>query len=242
MIKSITESLNGGYAGLYGEVVDSDIYHLRDVDDIVSVNDPSFVHEKGHKRGFNFVPEVVYDFGANVGIFSRYARSLFPDAVVISVEPDPENCKVFRAFTNDPKITLIESAIGAGGIWRANGAVNGAHECYLSEGLGYIDINNNKSLTKTSVPSIMPCDIIDPKFTRSILKLDIEGAENVIWGHKPSFDAIKKIDYICGELHYFAQDAQSHPEVLRATERAFAELAVTHNVTIDNVNFWAVKK
>ena len=65
----LEESLNGGYKGLYGEVVDRDEYHLRDLADVVSINDPKFIHDPGHPRGFNFIPDVVIDLGANVGVF-----------------------------------------------------------------------------------------------------------------------------------------------------------------------------
>lgn len=243
-LNSLEESLNGGYNGLYGEVVTYDMYHMRDVPDVVSVNDPTYVHLKGHARGFNFTPDVVFDLGANVGIFSRYARDLFPNALIVAVEPDPVNCEIFRQFTNDPKIILLEKAIGKGKIFHDASSINGAMEVYLSEDVGY----SKKDLAKlapTNIESIILPDLKQyiKKGDKVLLKLDIEGNETVLFNCKESMAMMKTFDYITIELHYFAMDGAKQNLVRTITDDALLSLVKTHETSYDtHVYFYAVKK
>lgn len=230
----LEESLNGGYGGLYGEVVDYDTYRLRDVDDIVSINDPTFVHVKGHK-GITFIPDIIMDLGANVGIFSRYARSLFPDALIIAVEPDENNCKVFREFTNDPKIILHQKAIGQGKVFRCNDALNGAMESYISESLPFTVEHIKSIATETNISTIMLSDLahyVKPG-DKGVLKIDIEGSETMLFQHKPSMDVIKSFDYVIMELHYFASDYDKVLSVTEITLNMCEELRLTHDVSLE---------
>lgn len=240
---TLEQSLNGGYPGLYGEVVTSDVYHIRDVDDIVSINDPTYIHEPGHRRGFNFIPDVVLDLGANVGIFSRYARSLFPDALIIAVEPDADNCAVFRANTYDPKTILIQKAIGKGKVFRVPNATNGAMEVYLSQSAGF----NKKQLSsyeETKVESILLTDLRQyiKEGDKVLLKIDIEGSETSIFSDIPSMEMLKTFHYITMELHNYAADTLKWAAVTKITDAALDELGETHNVIIDHIYVYATKK
>jgi hypothetical protein len=110
----LEDTLGGGWPGLYGEVVTEDCYRLRQLD---------------------FVPDIVFDIGANVGTFTRHARSLWPRAVIVAVEPDKANCAHFRKFTPMHNIFLLEAAIGVCDIWRCTTAANGAGEATHSRRL-----------------------------------------------------------------------------------------------------------
>lgn len=241
---NLEQTLNGGYAGLYGEVVTSDMYHMKDVADIVSINDPTYVHVKGHPRGFDFIPNVIFDLGANIGIFSRYARELFPEALIVAVEPDPANCAIFKQFTSDPKIILIEKAIGKGKMVRAGQAANGAMEVYLSLGLGY-SAADLKKYESTAIESIMLPDLKQyvKEGDKVLCKLDIEGNETVIFNNKASMDFLKTFDYIAIELHYYASDNKKRSKVRSLTKQVLKELGKTHKTSTDhNVYFYATKK
>lgn len=242
---TLEETLGGGYSGLFGEVVDKDHYHMRDVADIVSINDPNFVHEKGHKRAFDFTPATIFDVGCNIGIFSRYCRKLFPDALIISVEPDKSNCEIFKEHTKDEKIILIEKAIGSGKIYRCAGAKNGSAEVYLSVSLGYPQsILGGDDIPETNIEGIMLPEL--KKYIReggkTILKLDCEGNETVIFCDKPSMDFLKTIDYLVMELHYYSHDHESNRAVAAKTVEALFEFNETHTTWYDHVYFYAVKK
>lgn len=226
----LEETLNGGYGGLYGEVVTEDCYRLKQL---------------------KFIPDIIFDFGANVGIFTAFARSLFPEALIISVEPHKENFEILEKFTEkiDGKTVLLNKAIGKGDMWRATTASNGSGEVYLSEGLGYLKDElvktNGVGIERTNVESVMPSDLIREYLIngmKSVLKLDIEGGENIIWGDKSSMDALKEIDYIAGEVHFYSLTVDGLPEVRKKTEQALNSLKRTHVLEVDNVNFWAINK
>lgn len=240
----LEETLNGGYAGLFGEITDKDVFHWRDVADIVSVNDPNFVHEKGHKRGFPFEPGIVFDIGANIGIASRYARRLFPHALIVAVEPDTANCDIFsQHWAGDMKMVLVQKAIGTGKIHRCVGAENGAKEVYLSEGPGYLKDYLEKIPT-SQVRSLMLHELqwYIPAGAKSILKMDIEGSETVVFNDPASMEFLKKIDYFVIELHYYSQDQKTNDDVVEITKRALSEFSLTHKTILENNYFYALKR
>lgn len=228
--EKIEDTLNGGYAGLYGEIVTEDIYRLRQL---------------------NFIPDVIFDLGCNIGIFTRYARSLFPDSWIIAVEPNEENCEVFLKFTHDRKnrTVLINKAIGNGDLWHSLGARNGTGEVYLSESLGYPKDELSKvnlSIVKSDIPTIMLDELIKTTAVKEnekfIIKCDIEGNEIAIFEHEPSMDALKKADFIAIEIHDYALNGSTWQQSKDHTDKALKELEVTHDCIRDGVNFWATKK
>jgi len=238
--------VNGEYDALYGEVVTYDMYLLNNVADIVSCNDPNYVHWKGHE-GINFKPDVVFDLGANVGIFSRYVRELWSDALIVAVEPNPNNCKVFKEHTPPSRVILIEKAIGKGVIHHGIGSANGAMEVYLSNGLGYNDsafkkLKDSGTFEPTSIESVMLKDLKQYISGKTILKLDIEGNETVIFNDPESMEILKTIDYICMELHYFAYSGAEQQAVIDITDKALAELTETHDTRKDGIYFYARKR
>jgi FkbM family methyltransferase len=235
---------NGEYDALFGEVVTYDVYHVKDVPNIVSCNDPNYVHWQGHS-GIVFTPDTVLDLGANVGIFSRYARELWPNATIIAVEPNGWNQSVFEEHTKG--VTLIKAAIGLGQLYHCNGAVNGAHESYLSKGLGYnqlaFDELNKLGITEDSnVPSVMLTDLKKYCNGKVLLKLDIEGNETIIFNDPESMELMKTFEYICMELHYFASDGSVLDSVKAKTAEALESLKETHNTRFDHIYFYATKR
>lgn len=226
MIEKLEDSLNGGYGGLYGEVVTEDSYRLKKL---------------------TFVPDFILDLGANVGVFSRFARQLFPSAQIISVEPNPSNCEVFRTFTEDKSIVLLEAAIGTGTIWRCDGAVNGAHECYLSSGLGYPFTKGVAipKINETCLEALMPDKIINDlvkEGMKTVVKIDIEGNENIIFTHEPSMEALRRMNYVTMEIHWGCLSGNLRDEICQKTFEACASFIPTHDCQLINTMFYAIKK
>lgn len=222
----LEDQLHGGFGGLFGEVVTEDIYRLKRL---------------------TFVPDIVLDFGGNIGIFARYARECFADAKIISVEPDPRNCSIYRHFTDDNNTTLLEAAIGTGTIWRCEGAVNGAHECYLSSGLGYPFTKGVAipKIVETKLEALMPDKIINDvvkEGMKTVVKIDIEGNENIIFTHEPSMEALRRMDYVTMEVHWGALSGNLSADVCQKTFEACASFIPTHNCQLVNTMFWATKK
>ena len=218
---------DGKVNGLYGEVVTEDSYHLRQL---------------------KFVPEVIYDLGMNVGIFTRFARELFPKALIIAVEPDAENIAIMFKFSPDMEdIVVHHAALGKGRVYKCIGAVNGAHEVYLTDGPGYPEnsMREDCRLELTDIESTM-LDRVIGQFPslgmKTLLKLDIEGNETVIFDDPKSMAALKSIDFIAGEFHNFALTTELLQPVKEITERGMKELAETHDIEMNHIYFFATKK
>ncbi len=232
--------------GLIGEVDEYDMYHMRDVADIVSINDPNYIHVKGHKRGFDFEPDVIFDLGANIGVFTRYAGKLFPNARIVAVEPDDDNANVFLSYSNDDRIKFIKGAIGTGmDVFRLHGAANGSGECYVSEGLGYNDAKKINGEKRPDIKNYFLSDVVKDHVhdgNKYIIKMDIEGAENFVFQHEPSIRALLNADYFTMELHWFANDAEQLGEVTERTKEILKRFEKTHTCEANHIYFYATKK
>lgn len=228
-IQTLEQSLNGGYPGLYGEVVTEDCYKVKNLP---------------------FVPDIVFDIGANVGIFTRWSREMWPTALVIAVEPHPDNLETFRKFTcpEERGVWLVEAALGRGQMWHNIGAVNGSGESYVASGLGYPEevMALSTRTGRCDVPTIMLPELGEKywkSWMKSLIKIDCEGAENVIWDDPESMDFLRKMDYITMELHFYAiEGGPVHEEMLEKTHEALRSLMVTHNCYLDHIHFIAIKK
>lgn len=236
----LEETLNGGYPGLYEEVVTDDIYKIRDVDDIVSINDPNYVHVKGHK-GIKFKPDIILDLGANIGIFSRYAQELFPKANLIAVEPDEKNFNILKDHT---KGALINKAIGSGSIYHYPNAKNGAMEVYVSKSMAFDLPYLKKETSPAQVESLMITDLKKyiKKGDKVLCKIDIEGNETVIFDDPDSVAMLKTFDYIAIELHYYASTEAKSKKIRDLSDKLFTEFKKTHKTLDENIHFYATKK
>jgi|SRR6185295_13239088 len=222
----IDEIWEGAYKGLYGEVVTEDIYRLRQL---------------------QFVPDVIFDLGANVGTFSRFARELFPSSLIVAVEPDKQNIEYFNEFNNpqENSIVLHNMAIGKGDAYRCIGAVNGAHESYISNGLGFESVKESEAIEKVEIKTTL-LDFIVNGWVREgqkyIIKIDIEGNETALFSHEPSMSAIRNADYIAMELHYHALSGDMVEIVKDFTLSQLDTLKETHNIEHVHPMFYATKK
>jgi FkbM family methyltransferase len=186
----------------------------------------------------------VFDVGANVGVFSRYARELFPKALIVALEPHPENLHYFRKFTHDPNLSLEARALGSGPIFRCLGAPNGAGESYMSVGLGF-EASSAPNVQATATNSILLGALVKLYLQpgmKSLLKVDCEGGENSIWLDSDSRQALRQMDYITMELHDYALTGAGIQDVVAATQQALQELALTHACERQGVYFWASKR
>lgn len=226
MLNNIYESLNGGYAGLEGEVITNDIYKLREV---------------------KFTPTVFIDLGCNVGCTTRFARELFPKCFIIAVEPNPSNIEVFKQFTKDDNLLLIEKAIGTGKVRHGLTAANGSGETYLSSGVGFPadGLATDDRMEDSDIETITLSEIVN-KYVypndKLIIKLDIEGNEHVILFDETEMKALRRADYICAEIHFYARTGAEWQEVQDRTNEVLMSLETTHYCRLSNKDFWATKK
>lgn len=222
----LEDTLGGRWSGLRGEVVDEDCYKIRSL---------------------KFVPDLVFDIGANVGTFTRFALDLWPRCQVVAVEPDPENAAHFRKFTDMSRVEFIEAAIGKGQIWKASGAANGSGEVYMSCGVGYPKhkVLKAENLSKSFVPAVNLRDLMKDRLShnlKTVLKIDIEGAEHSIFSDPRSMKYLWRVDYLAIELHRYAIDGQEQEEANELVKMAIELLGDSHFVKVEGVHLWAWKR
>ena len=123
---------------------------------------------------------VILDGGANIGVSAIHYKQLFPDAVVISFEPDPRACDLLRRNLLANKIHDVEIVEKA--LWTNNGRTN-----FFSEGADanriILEHDEVKQLTALT-PTAKQCNVETVRLadylatTRfDLIKLDIESAE-----------------------------------------------------------------
>jgi FkbM family methyltransferase len=143
-------------------------------------------------------PRLVIDCGANVGYSSAYFLSRFPTAQVIAVEPDPGNvellarnlgpfgsrAKIVRsAVWSQPAEVVLDAAAGDGGEWSRQ-----VRPCRPGETPELVATDIGTLRAESGEPEI------------SILKIDIEGAEAVVF--QPGCEAwLARTQAIVIELH-----------------------------------------
>lgn len=144
-------------------------------------------------------PEYIVDCGANVGFASVYLLHRFPRATVVAVEPDSRNFDILvqNLAPYEPRAVPLHSAI-----W--------SHRVRLSIQQSTEEQNEWGTQVKenASEAAIQTVEAIDvpwllqqsPHGRIDILKIDIEGAEEMIFGQE-SERWIKQVGMIMIELH-----------------------------------------
>lgn len=142
---------------------------------------------------------LIIDCGANVGYSSAYFLSRFKNAYVIAIEPDPQNFAILRenlrpygnrseaicsaVWSHPASLALSEESFGDGREWSRTVRVAREGERPM---MTAIDIGT--LLSQSGHERI------------SILKIDIEGAESVVFAS--NFDSwIGRVDNLVIELH-----------------------------------------
>lgn len=144
-------------------------------------------------------PRLIIDCGANVGFSAAYFLTYWPKARLIAVEPDPDNFRILVKNMQPycDRVTLVNSAV-----W--------SHSCDLviSDEVfrdGREWTRQVRPCREGEKPQMVGADIgsllRSSGFDRiSILKLDVEGAEKVIFS--ANYESwIDKCDTILIELH-----------------------------------------
>jgi FkbM family methyltransferase len=120
-------------------------------------------------------PRFIIDGGANVGYSTAFYARRFPDATIIAIEPSRSNIEQLRrncsGFRN---IVVLEGAL-----WPTSGSVRIANPEAESWSYHVEDTNGPDGVRAYSLDEILDTYNIDHI---DMLKLDIEGAERVLFG------------------------------------------------------------
>ncbi len=147
-------------------------------------------------------PAVIVDAGANVGLASVYFANRFPDAKIISIEPEQHNFELLKANTAPyPNIIPVCAAL-----WHKNEEINvidrGLGEWgYMTEIKNPTELHPLPGTTRHVVPAMTVESILQTYHIDSIdiLKIDIEGAEKEVFSDTSAW--IDRVEAIVIELH-----------------------------------------
>ena len=140
-------------------------------------------------------PLNIIDAGSNVGYSCLYFASLFPDAVIIGIEPETRNYRQLKSNTaNYENIKVIKA-----GIWHQDAFISIKDE---EESSASFEVQESKDgqtgtlrgITIDAIASENKFDSID------ILKIDIEGAEFNLFSNNPH-SWLSKTRCLIIELH-----------------------------------------
>ena len=150
----------------------------------------------------------VIDIGANVGYFSLYLLSNFPQAKVLAFEPLPVNAKLLEKHVkmNDLQDRL---AIEPSAVYGTEDAIQIHFNNTLDFSVGasilnWEDTNEVLDIKAYSLPEILKAFGLDHV---DLMKIDCEGAEYNILYNCPD-DTFKKIDRLAIETHAWVTEGK----------------------------------
>ena len=124
----------------------------------------------------NFNPLNIIDAGANIGFTTLFFTKQYPEARIISLEPDQSNFNLLKRNTSGyEKIIALQVAL-----WSKKGFIEVKDKGY---GLRGFIVEERTENSDTAIPSTTIMEIADQfKLTTiDILKIDIEGSEKEVF-------------------------------------------------------------
>ena len=142
----------------------------------------------------DFYPKLILDCGGNIGSAAVYFANVYPDAKIISVEPDVNNFRLLKLNTSPyPKIECINAAL-----WNRATYIElfGAHPASFK---AYETNADNPDAIKTTTVGKL---LADSGFDEiDLLKIDIEGSEKEVFEASDVDDWLSKVKVLVIELH-----------------------------------------
>lgn len=142
-------------------------------------------------------PATILDAGSNIGATTLFFKSLWPEAVVVCCEPQPDNLRLLRKNIESlHKVTIYETAVGA----RDGQAkiVSPKEKKMVGSFRVSTDIRDDgQTITLMSPESLLARAGLDHF---DLIKVDIEGSEYDFLTSYPE-EALRKTKWIIGEMH-----------------------------------------
>lgn len=141
----------------------------------------------------------VIDAGANIGLTTLYLKEHFPETEILCIEPDASNQAQLSqhiALNNLTEVDLIR-----GGVWSHNSWLN--IDNTFRDGLEWSRRLQPTENERGSIPVYSINHILAEKQWESInlLKMDIEGAEEMIFSESADLSFLSKVKVIAIEIH-----------------------------------------
>ena len=142
---------------------------------------------------------LIVDCGANVGYSSAYLLSQFPMSHVICVEPDPSN---FAMLKENLQPYGDRAVVIQAGVWSHPTELKISEVPYRDGGKWAVQVVENSDRQAGGIRAIDIGSLLkDSDFQRvSILKMDIEGAEVIVFSKNYEY-WLSRVDNFIVELH-----------------------------------------
>ena len=142
----------------------------------------------------DFKPLTIIDAGANIGLTSAYFASKYPNASIVSLEPDLEN---FNWLKNNTKLYPNVHPMLAG-LWNQSGHLAVTH---TSEGNNAFRVEVLPGYQEGSIAAFTVSEIMRLQNWKTVdlLKIDVEGAEKEIF--EKNAEWLPKVKMLVVELH-----------------------------------------
>jgi FkbM family methyltransferase len=167
--------------------------YLRPRTSDIEVFNQTFFNEQ-YDIKFKQEPRIIIDGGANIGFFALAIKKVYPEAMIVCIEPDPENFETLKQNVSPYPNILCENA----GIWNKETKLRvydkndyGKWAMVVEEDISQGNIN------ATTISSLMKKHNIDRV---DVLKLDIETSEKQLFAE--NYESwIGKVKMFVIELH-----------------------------------------
>jgi FkbM family methyltransferase len=152
------------------------------------------------RRGFlpyGYVPQTVLDLGANTGLTSSVFAARWPQARVVAVEPELRNFELLqRNCAPAANITPVRGAV-----WPHDGEVGITNPTERPWGFRVDELAGTHSGTEQIPAFSIPTLMVQHSFkTLDVVKMDIEGAEKVIFEANP-IEWLSRVRVLIVEVH-----------------------------------------
>jgi FkbM family methyltransferase len=172
-----------------------------------------FVFRDYFVENVNAQKPFIVDCGGNIGMSILFFKKMYPEAKIISFEPNAKNLNILKnniKNNNLHNVQIIDKAVS-----------DQSGQAYFYD-YGNVSGSLNKNATidnakKIEVDTVLLSDYITEPV--DILKIDIEGAESTVLLELASKDKLKLVKNIAMEYHYSLDDSNKLPEVLQALEK-----------------------
>lgn len=172
----------------------------------------------------------ILDIGANYGFFGMFARTLFPEARIICLEPVEATYLDLRVNLQGLDIQSYQAGLGDGQPIKLQPGHDGSST--------YVSAPVEEGVPSHTLPQLFKhLSIQQPETT--ILKIDCEGAERYIVEDPEALEILKRVGHWAMEVHY---EPSMWPGCLdRQAYLDFAkQFEATHEVHLDLKQEWGM--
>jgi FkbM family methyltransferase len=126
----------------------------------------------------------IFDIGTNHGHFTDEYIGLYPDIQVVCIEANPTLCNhLVNKYKTQPNINVYHYLVSQKSNEYVNFYINNECDGISTASTDWVDksrFNNSKWSHPIQIESITIDDLIDSTFIPDMIKIDVEGYENIV--------------------------------------------------------------